>query len=571
MLIVYDFEVFRHDWLVVFKYDDQEECIINNRASLMEFYETHKRDAFVGFNNSRYDDYIFRAILTGLNPYFVSRWIINDNKPGYSYPNIGRYNFVSLDLSTDVVGAVGISLKQIEANMGLSIVESPISFDINRNLTQEELDDVLKYCKHDVAATQRLLEERADYIKSKFWLIKEFKLSLSDLTKTTNMMTAKILDAQTRNFSDEYIYDMPDFVKIDKYREVLDLYKSPIDYDKTLTLSIAGVEHKLAYGGLHGARPNYINSVGDIWLFDVSSYYPSMIVEYGFGSRRCKNIRKYDDIYHQRMLMKKQGKVESDYLKNVLNAMTGAMKFAGNPMYDPKQNNQICITGQLLLIDLIEKLEPYCTLIQSNTDGIIIDIKPGCRQAVGDATVEWEKRTRLSLSATQIVQIAQKDVNNYVFKSDRGKIKAIGGYLKNWKGATWTHANYSIIHTALVNALLSGDVDEITKTIVSCNDPLQFQTVVKLTGKFDHLALVNEVGQETKRLQNVVRVFACGYTSEKIMKIREDGRQISAGNLPDNCMICNEDLSSADVMKDLNKQWYIKKALEMYDDYLGRR
>ena len=46
-----------------------------------------------------------------------------------------------------------------------------------------------------------------------------------------------------------------------------------------------------------------------------------------------------------------------------------------NRLYDPLQCNQICITGQLYLIDLIEKLTPYAQLIQSNTDGICFQTK----------------------------------------------------------------------------------------------------------------------------------------------------------------------------------------------------
>ena len=50
------------------------------------------------------------------------------------------------------------------------------------------------------------------------------------------------------------------------------------------------------------------------------------------------------------------------------------MKNKFNDLYDPKNANQICITGQLLLLDLIEKLETVKSfeLIQSNTDGIIL-------------------------------------------------------------------------------------------------------------------------------------------------------------------------------------------------------
>ena len=52
-MIVYDFEVFRYDWLVVFKtLSDQKYTIIeNNRKELEEFYNKHKDNLFVGYNN----------------------------------------------------------------------------------------------------------------------------------------------------------------------------------------------------------------------------------------------------------------------------------------------------------------------------------------------------------------------------------------------------------------------------------------------------------------------------------------------------------------------------------------
>ena len=51
------------------------------------------------------------------------------------------------------------------------------------------------------------------------------------------------------------------------------------------------------------------------------------------------------------------------------------MKDKNNPLYDPRQANRVCIYGQLLLTDLIEKLEPYCEITQSNTDGVLVKLK----------------------------------------------------------------------------------------------------------------------------------------------------------------------------------------------------
>ena len=64
----------------------------------------------------------------------------------------------------------------------------------------------------------------------------------------------------------------------------------------------------------------------------------------------------------------------------MLNALSGAMKDETNVAYDPRNNNCMCINGQLMLLDLIEHLEvvPGLELIQSNTDGLIIWIPDTC-------------------------------------------------------------------------------------------------------------------------------------------------------------------------------------------------
>lgn len=72
------------------------------------------------------------------------------------------------------------------------------------------------------------------------------------------------------------------------------------------------------------------------------------------------------------------------------------MKDETNAAYDPRNNNCMCINGQLMLLDLIEHLEvvPGFELIQSNTDGLIIWI-PDTDEAfemVDDICWEWEQR-----------------------------------------------------------------------------------------------------------------------------------------------------------------------------------
>ena len=50
MLNFYDFEVFKHDWLVVIinPAERTETVIVNDKAKLEEYYETHKSEIWVG-------------------------------------------------------------------------------------------------------------------------------------------------------------------------------------------------------------------------------------------------------------------------------------------------------------------------------------------------------------------------------------------------------------------------------------------------------------------------------------------------------------------------------------------
>ena len=54
MLNFYDFEVFKEDWLVVVinLFDKTKNVIVNDKAKLEEYYEAHKNEIWVGYNNN---------------------------------------------------------------------------------------------------------------------------------------------------------------------------------------------------------------------------------------------------------------------------------------------------------------------------------------------------------------------------------------------------------------------------------------------------------------------------------------------------------------------------------------
>ena len=57
MLIFYDYEVFKYDWLVVIKDPETktETVIINDSEKLKKFHQEHENCIWVGYNNNHYD------------------------------------------------------------------------------------------------------------------------------------------------------------------------------------------------------------------------------------------------------------------------------------------------------------------------------------------------------------------------------------------------------------------------------------------------------------------------------------------------------------------------------------
>lgn len=321
-MFVFDIEVFMFDWLVVFKDIETQEYtkIINNTDELRIFCTKNKHKLFFGYNNKHFDDIVLDSILSNIDPYGVMLLIFKETPPFKIYKSfqIKKGTLNTFDLMQDILS---MSLKEAEGYVGLSIEESPVDFNIDRKLTTEELDIVLKYCQHDVDATETLLKYRQVYVKSKMNLCKMFNLPLSCLNKTNASLSGIILEAKKQEHDDELKYDLPKEIIINNpnYKRCLDLYvEKELNYSDKLKINIAGVPHILGYGGIHGALDNY-EYKGEMWQIDAASFYPTLMLEYKYVSRNVKDYSKYKEIYDTRIALKKTDKPKSDALKLVLN------------------------------------------------------------------------------------------------------------------------------------------------------------------------------------------------------------------------------------------------------------
>lgn len=564
MLVFYDFEVFRYNWLVVFidPYKQETTVVIDDDVLLEQFYKENKDSIFVGYNSRHYDQYIFKGILSGFDPWEINDFIINKKMPGWRFSDL-LHRVPLLNYDTAKLNDGG--LKTLESYLGNNIQETSVPFDIDRPLTPDEIAETVKYCTHDVEQTIEVFMERKAEFDAHMGLITTFGLPLSYINKTQVQLSAKILNCERVERFDEWEIDIVPTLRLSKYKHVLTWFLDQTkkkSYSGRLQTDIAGVPHTFAFGGTHGARLK-CHRRGLLLHIDVESYYPLLMIVYGFLTRNSNSPEKFKEIYEKRVALKRAGKKkEQAPYKIVINGTFGISKDPTSPAYDPKQANNICINGQLLLVDLIEKLEIVkgFELIQSNTDGLIVMI-PDTDDAfnqVDDICFEWEQRTGMKLAFDVITEIYQKDVNNYVFRFENGKIERKGAYVQE---SNPLKNDLTIVNTALVEYMMNGV--PVEETINGCDDLNLFQKVVKVSNKY-FCAWHN--GRKLK--DKTFRVFASTDNRDgSIYKQKAEGAKLEKfANTPEHCTIYNYQITPETRLK-LDKKYYIELAKKRLKDY----
>lgn len=620
-MIFYDFEVFKYDWLAVFidVTRKKEYVIINNPDELKALYEANRKDIWVGFNNRHYDQYIMKGILLGLDPKRINDWIIVEGREGWQFSSV--FNKIPM-INYDVMPNPPVGLKTMEGFLGSNIKESEVPFNINRRLTQKEIEQTVFYCRHDVQETIKVFLQTSDVFEAMHGIIQAFPdmVSLANIGDSEARITAKVLGCRKQEFNDEFDFFFLPCLRLKKYKYVQDWFEQKrqealsldlqnrSDYDKkvwyksqSLDTIVAGIPHTFGFGGLHGATEKPSHFTGALYHVDVNNYYPSLLIAWGLVTRAATN-NNYQKVYKTRKALKykqthaatkseaKRWKKAQLPYKKMLNALSGGMKDKTNPAYDPRNNNCMCINGQLMLLDLIEHLEaiPGFQLIQSNTDGLIVKV-PDTDEAfdmMDDICWEWEQRCStplcdILLELDCISEIYQKDVNNYLWVSADGSVERIGAYVKELSAVD---NDLPIVNKALVEYMVNKT--PVEQTINQCDELIMFQKIVKLSDKYDwveheHCApVVRKTGVRViKTLYEYPETVKYTYKSYRVFasNSQDDGRLLKRkaikskgekfGNTPEHCFIFNDDVNGVKVPANLDRSWYIdlaKKRLKQF-------
>lgn len=564
MLHFYDFEVFKYDWMVVIinPISKTEEIIVNDTEKLQAYFNKFKREIWVGFNSRHYDQYILKGILCGFDPKKINDYIIAKNKPGWQFSSTLRS--ITL-INYDVMLTNDRGLKAFEGFMGNNIKESSVPFDIDRKLTPEEIEETIKYCRHDVEHTIEIFLERKEEFEATRELVRIFNLPLESYSKTKAQLVSEICGGMCKRFDDnEFEFPVVPCIEshLKKYRFVLDWYKNPEnhDYSKSLDCEIAGIPHKLGWGGIHGAKKKNTVS-GTLLNIDVIAYYPSTQIFYKFGYRNMSKPENFELIHNENLRYKELGdKVARLPFKIADNSISGQLKDKNSKLYDPLMNNAVCVNGQLMLLLLIEMVEDHVQLVQSNTDGLLLKMKSiDDYELMDDIVYEWEKLTGMKMEFELFKKVFQKDVNNYILISEDGKVKTKGGYVKKLSRIDY---NLPIINEALVNYMVK-DIP-IEQTIGECDELIKFQLICKISGKYAHIQHGDRAIKE-----KCIRVFASKDKHDAGVKklSNRTGKPEKISNSPEHCFIFNDDVNGVTVPNKLDRLWYINFAKKRLDDF----
>lgn len=257
----YDFEVTAHDWLLVLKdYRNRKRIVFHNSLAndIQNFIDLHN-PILLGYNNNGYDKFILKAILSGYTPEEIKE--VNDYIIAGGNGWELDLGYTKVPTQIDLINCIipRKSLKELEGNLRMNITETTIDFNIKTKWTEQEYEEMLYYCDHDVDALFPIFDMLMTRFKSKFIIAKlgkmdpEYALSLTDAN-----LTAVLLGGERQEHDDNFAYVYPEQVQKEKIpKEALDYFDDLIEHNdldykiEAPCLDLKTIDFQLGIGGCH--------------------------------------------------------------------------------------------------------------------------------------------------------------------------------------------------------------------------------------------------------------------------------------------------------------------------------
>lgn len=448
----------------------------------------------VGYNSIKYDQPMLVGIIRGLNNsqlHQMSRFIVLTDWPAWKiykhfHMQHPRWNTIDLVGAQPVPAHKGIppSLKKLAVRLHHGRLQE-LPFSPDSEMTTATVETVMEYCANDVAVTKRLYDELEPELELRRDLQNNYDIQAMSLpdSQLGEKIIQKVVGYDDRpepgmwdrkfryRLPDGLTFQIPQVMEVARKIQSVDLYEQDDVSPYPDPIHIGEGSYTFGVGGLH-SQDDLATHRGDLMLVDAASYYPALMLEYDLGPPHVPDfLDNFRGLFDHRLAAKRAGnKRVADALKIGLNAIYGKLG-QGEPyqssFYAPYARAAVCLTGELLLLELIGRLERAGVRVASaNTDGLLIHVAPGYREICED----WATQYRMVLEYTPIKFHFGLNVNDYfqVTGNDevihKGKFFGPAGLRRN--------PDADVCGTAIEQLLLN-DVP-LVETIASCNDIRQF-------------------------------------------------------------------------------------------------
>lgn len=474
----------------------------------------------VGFNTNSYDLPIIAIALAGATNLQLkdATWqIIVGGMRGYELLKMRKIKTLVINhIDLIEVAPLSASLKMYAGRLhSKRMMDLPFHPEVF--LSGDQIIIVRWYCVNDLEDTKDLYEALIEQLRLREKMSAEYGIDLR--SKSDAQIAEAVITHQVQRLTGHkpkvpiiaagtgYRYQVPSFLQYKSalmnwvLEQVKQCYLVVDEHGKIamprelseLEIPINRSVYRMGVGGLHSTEKRAVHKSNEDYELvdrDVVSFYPLIVLLTRLYPDHIGTVflEVYKQIVDTRIRAKQAGdKITADALKITVNGTFGKLSSPYSPVYSPRNGVHVTITGQLVLLMLIERLElAGVEVVSANTDGIVFK-RPRARKAEVDGIItQWERDTGFETEETLYKALYSRDVNNYVAVTVDGKVKLKGDYSNPWNDPKLAlfrmHKNpeAQICKTAVVE-YLTKDVPLMT-TIKACNDIREFVSVRKVSG-----------------------------------------------------------------------------------------
>ena len=602
---------------------------VNQFRELLSFVHSDRVGTLIGFNSYFYDDKLLSYMFENMRVLAeydsdtltnilcrATNFIIKDDKRlrirrTAHFESIDLYKLLGFRRSN-------VSLKRCAVNMGMKNIQD-LPFPPGSDISLVNRNIVLDYNWVDIDVTEALFIKEQMEIKLREFMEDKYHMNLYNADRTylgklifIEKFNAKVSDEYKISFSDlrkwktvretipladaidsRWEYETPAFKNIladlkevtvhvvnDKMRVWSEEKNKYIEFKyKT---EIDGMPITIGLGGLHSSEKKIIIEAmpGEIlWENDFSSYYPNLIVSLGIcpahfehvKAEFCETVKEMiaDRIYWKdRSKESAEAAMNADILKISINSLFGLMGSKYFAFYDLLAVLRITINGQLGLLKGIEMCAQRGVKTETcNTDGFVIYAPESKAPNVLEVVRELENIVGCDCDVSKYSKIINKDVNNYIWETDTGKLKQKGVFLSIAKRRLDQSVNHPIIVEATNKYFMNGT--NITDTITSSTDISKFTMtrrlgIEKSSGLNYKLYTVDSEEYPVEEQQKTTR-FYCSTVGYRLKRV---GQTQSAFIIKDQPVtIFNRHIDKPFEEYMVDKSYYINQATKMVANY----